>query len=76
MVDLSRIRWVNHTFAYVLYEAGYDTTEKVANANYKELYEVIKQLNKERKFHPAHIGLRDMKRCVEAAKGLSLDIEY
>ena len=28
LTDLSRIRWVNHTFAYVLLEAGYDTAEK------------------------------------------------
>ena len=32
LTDLSRIRWVNHTFAYVLLESGYDTAEKVANA--------------------------------------------
>ena len=45
LTDLSRIRWVNHTFAYVLFEAKYDTVEKVANADYTELYETIKQLN-------------------------------
>jgi hypothetical protein len=76
LTDLSRIRWVNHTFAYVLMEAGYDTAEKVANADNQKLYETVKQLNKERKIYNANIGLHDMKLCIEAAKGLSFDIEY
>lgn len=76
LTDLSRIRWVNHTFAYVLFEAKYDTVEKVANADYTELYETIKQLNNEREIYKAHIGLHDMKLCVEAAKDVSLEIEY
>lgn len=76
LTDLSRVRWVNHTFAYVLLEANYDTVEKVANADYNELYEILKQLNEERKLYKGHIGLHDMKLCVEAAKDVSLDIEY
>ena len=76
LTDLSRIRWVNHTFAYVLLEAGYNTVEKVANADYRELYETVKQLNKERNIYNAHIGMRDMKMVVEAAKDLNFEIEY
>lgn len=76
LTDLSRIRWVNHTFAYVLLEAGYDTAEKVADADYKELYEKVKKLNEEREIYKAHIGLHDMKLCVDAAKDVSLEIEY
>ncbi len=76
LTDLSRIRWVNHTFAYVLLEAGYDTAEKVANADYQELYKTVKQLNEEKKIYNAHIGVRDMKMVVEAAKDLSFEIEY
>ncbi|UJH67546.1 DUF4332 domain-containing protein [Allomuricauda sp. SCSIO 65647] len=76
LTDLSRIRWVNHTFAHVLMEAGYDTAKKVANANYEKLYETVRQLNEERKIYRAHIGLHDMKLCVEAARELSLEIEY
>ena len=48
LCDLTRIRWVNHTFAFVLYEAKFDSLEKVANADYKELYESIKLLNEKR----------------------------
>jgi len=76
LTDLSRIRWVNHTFAYVLLEAGYDTAEKVARADYKQLYEMIKQLNEERKIYKGHIGLYDMKLCVEAAQDVSFEIDY
>lgn len=76
LTDLSRIRWVNHTFAYVLLEAGYDTAEKVADADYQELYETIKRLNEERKIYKAHIGVLDMKRCIDSAKDLDFEIEY
>jgi len=76
LTDLSRIRWVNHTFAYVLLESGYDTAEKVANADYRKLYVTIKQLNEERKIYNAHIGERDMKMIIESAQGLDFEIEY
>jgi hypothetical protein len=76
LTDLSRIRWVNHTFAYVLLEAGYDSSEKVAGADYKDLYERVCRLNEEREIYKGHIGLHDMKLCVEAAKDVSLDFEY
>ncbi len=76
LTDLSRIRWVNHTFAYVLSEAGYDTVEKVANADYQELYKAVKQLNEEREIYQAHIGVRDMKMVVGSAKDLDFEIEY
>ncbi len=76
LTDLSRIRWVNHTFAYVLYEAGYDTLEKTANANPDVLYKEIKQLNAERNIYAAHIGVNDMKMLVESAKRLPFEIKY
>ena len=76
LTDLSRIRWVNHTFAYVLLEAGYDTAEKIACADYKKLYEKVRGLNEEREIYKGYIGLHDMKLCVEAAKDVSFEIEY
>ena len=76
LTDLSRIRWVNHTFAYVLFEAQYDTVEKVAKADYIALYDAVKQLNEQRELYRGHIGVHDMKLCVEAAKDVSLEIQY
>lgn len=76
LTDISRIQWVNSTFARILYESGYDTTEKVSKANYEELYESIKMINAEKRLYKGNIGLNDMKICVEAAKDVSLDIQY
>ncbi len=76
LTDLSRIRWVNHTFAYVLLETGYDTVEKISKADYKKLYETIKQLNEDKKIYNAHIGIRDIKMVVEAAKSLDIEMVY
>ncbi|GAA4272803.1 DUF4332 domain-containing protein [Aquimarina gracilis] len=76
LTDLCRIRWVNHTFAYVLYEAGYDTVKKMAKANPEQLFATVKQLNAERNFYHAHIGLNDMKMLVESAKMLPREIVY
>ena len=67
---------MNHTFAYVLMEAGYDTTEAVAKADYQALYETVKQLNKEREIYKANIGPNDMKLCIESARGLDFEIVY
>ena len=74
--DLSRIRWVNHTFACVLLEAGFDTAEKVAHADYKKMYKTIKKLNEEKDMYKGNIGEHDMKLCVESAQGLNFEIEY
>lgn len=76
LADLTRIRWVNHTFAYVLLLAGYDTAQKVAEADFKQMYDRIRQANEEAKIYKAHIGLNDMKMCIDAAKLLDFEMEY
>ena len=76
LTDLTRIQWVNGTFASVLYEAGYDTVEKVVKADYEELYNTVKKLNAERKLYKGNIGLNDMKILVEAAGEVPQDIEF
>jgi hypothetical protein len=76
LTDLSRIRWVGAMFARVLYESGFDTVEKVSNANYEDLFKKITQLNKERNLYKGNIGLNDMKLCVNAANEVPLEIEY
>jgi hypothetical protein len=76
LTDLSRIRWVNHTFAIVLFKAGYDTAQKVAEADFQALYDTIIALNKAENLYRGNIGLKDMKICVEAANEVSFDIVY
>ena len=76
LTDLTRIRWVNHTFAYVLLQAGYDSAERVAEADPAVLHEKVNKLNEEKGFYKGHIGLHDMKLCVEAAKDVPLEIQY
>jgi hypothetical protein len=76
LTDLSRIKWVGAMFARALYETGFDTSEKVGNANYEDLYKKISALNRKRNLYKGNIGLNDMKLCVDAAKDIPLDIEY
>ncbi len=76
LTDLSRIRWVNHTFAHVLLEAGYTSAKSVADADYNEMYETVKQLNKERSLYKGNIGAHDMKLCIEAAQTLDFEVQY
>ena len=76
LTDLSRIKWVNHTFAYVLYEAGYQSAEQVAKADSKDIDERLKKLNSERKFYRHNIGENDMKRCIQSARILDFEIGF
>ncbi|MGD9473745.1 MAG: DUF4332 domain-containing protein [Eubacteriaceae bacterium] len=65
--DISRIRWVNHTFAYVLIKVGYDCVEKIANADCNQLYSLIKAANEEEQIYKGRIGLNDIKILIEWA---------
>jgi hypothetical protein len=76
LTDLSRVKWVGVTFARMLLAIGVDTVEKASKANYEDLYKQINQINKERNFYKGQIGLNDMKLFVNAAKEVSLEIEY
>jgi hypothetical protein len=76
LTDLSRIKWVGTMFARVLYEPGFDTVQKVADASYEDMYRRITQINRERNLNKGHIGLHDMKLCVDSAKEVPLEIEY
>ncbi len=76
LTDLTRIQWVNTTFARVLYEAGYDKIAKVAEADYQALYNDIIKLNQERSLYKGRIGLNDMKITVQAAQQVPQEIEY
>jgi len=75
LADLSRIRWVNHTFAYMLYEAGYASPLEVSRADVGDLHKIINKINKEKGFYRGTIGLHDFKLTVEAARFFQQDIK-
>jgi hypothetical protein len=76
LTDLSRIKWVGGTFARIVYDIGVDTVEKVSKVNVDDLHHQINQINKERNYYKGQIGLNDVKIVVDAAKELTLDIEF
>ena len=76
LTDLCRIRWVNHTFAFILLETGCDSAQSVANADIKNLYEKVNRFIEEKALFKVRIGQHDIKLCVEAAKDLSFDMIF
>jgi len=76
LTDLSRVRWVNHTFAYMLHEAGFKTVKELADADAVEMHKAIKDLNNERRFFKGNIGLNDIRICIHAAREVPQDIQY
>jgi hypothetical protein len=74
--DLSRIKWVGVSFANMLCQTGFDTVEKLADADPVWLHEKINQVNKENSFYKGQIGLNDMKIVVETAKEVPVQIKF
>jgi hypothetical protein len=67
LADLMRVQWVSPTFARMLIVAGYDSAVKVAAANADDLYQALANINAGDKFFKGKIGLRDIKRLIQAA---------
>ena len=74
--DLTRIQWVNATFARTLYEAGYGTPAKVQGADAQTLHKRILAVNDAQKLYKGNIGLNDVRMCIEAAQEVDLDVKY
>jgi len=73
--DLTRIQWVNSTFAHVLFAAGFDTVKKVSKASPEDLFKKVTLKNDEMKLYKGNIGLHDMQLCIEASKMVDAEIE-
>lgn len=67
LVDLTRIQWVNPTYAKVLVDAGYKNAELISAANANDLHEAIQNINRDGQYFKGNIGLRDIKRLVKSA---------
>ena len=70
--DLTRIQWVSPKFAGMLVAATYDTVTKIAEANAEELHAALERINSDKQYFKGKIGLRDIKRVVQAAKFVSV----
>jgi len=67
LVNLTRIQWVNPTFASMLLNVGFISPKTVARADAEELYNKLDSLNKKEKYFNGKIGLKDIKRLIKAA---------
>ena len=76
LTDLSRIRWVNHTFAAILFAAGYESAAQVAKADPEQLHADVKRVNEEQGYFKGQIGLHDIVLTVNAAKDVAGEIEW
>lgn len=67
LINLTRIRWVSPLAARMLVSAGYDNPKKISNADFNDLYISLEKTNKENKYFKGTIGIRDIKRLIDAA---------
>lgn len=67
LADLTRIQWVSPNTARMLIEAGYENSKKVALADPDELCEGLDRINVGGKYFRGKIGLRDVKRLIQAS---------
>jgi len=75
LADLSRIRWVNHTFAQILYELGYRCAKDVSAADAEVMHKEVNGYIREHNIYKDGIGLRDIKICVEVAGKLEHEMQ-
>lgn len=70
LTDVARIKWVGANFARLLVDSKCNTVDKVAKADYRELYDEVIQINEEKQYFKGKFGLNDMKLCVMAARNV------
>ena len=67
LADLTRVQWVSPTAARMLVEAGCDSVSTLAAADSEDLCEALVRVNEGDRFFKGKIGLRDVKRLIQAA---------
>lgn len=65
--DLVRVQWISPSLARTLRVAGYRTPAAVAGADPDRLVQEVAAANQDRRYFNASIGLRDMRRIIDAA---------
>ena len=76
IADLARIWGVGPFFTRILYEAGYDSVEAVADADLDKMYQKVNQINKERGYTSIMASKGEVGMCIQYAKQLPLVVEY
>jgi hypothetical protein len=61
LTDVSRLRYVNQTFATLLVHSKYDTVDKISQADHRELFDHLQHINENKRFFKGRFGLQDMK---------------
>lgn len=61
LTDVARTKWVGPKFARLLLESGYDTVEKIAAADYRELHQALVRANESSGIYQGKFGIEDMK---------------
>jgi hypothetical protein len=57
-------------------EAGYDSAAKVAAADFEDLHQALIRVNEGNRFFKGKIGLRDIKRLIQAAGYVSSWVSF
>ena len=76
LCDVSRLRYVNPTFAQFLINSSYDTVEKIKSADPITLYEELKEINAEKEYYTGHIGPKDMEFLVRDKPNADIVMEF
>lgn len=71
LVDLTRVQWVSPTTARMLVGAACESVSMLAAADAQDLCEALVRVNEGGRFFKGKIGLRDIKRLVQAASCVS-----
>jgi hypothetical protein len=67
-LHLTRVRWVSPLTAEMLLKAGYRSPEALAEADSRELFEKLVQVNQNGAYYRGTIGERDIARLIQSAK--------
>ncbi len=64
LTDVGRLKWVGPKFARLLIESEYDTVEKIAGADFEELFNNLVHVNEAKAIYKGKFGKADLKMWV------------
>lgn len=75
LTDLSRLRYVNETFAALLADSGYDSLQKIREADHSEMHKELISVNNEKEIFKGNFGLHDIRFLIREAAAIQPGIE-